>query len=200
MITWEGTDLREFIYEFFVQRNYIQFSFQLLICEIPFLIGLKRRQYFPLRAAAVLVQLLLSWGWCRLLTPYGNETFMLPYVFVYIGYALASGLAIWLAFDAAWLEIVFVVAAGYATEHMCFALSRMGLYLLNLPYETSPEHLGHALVTRFGIFPLAALAIYFLAVKGNKKKTEFGNGDLRIAALAASTYVNRHYHKRVLVL
>ena len=90
----------------------------------------------------------------------------------------------WL-FDAAWLEIVFVVAAGYATEHMCFALSRMGLYLLNLPYETSPEHLGHALVTRFGIFPLAALAIYFLAVKGNKKKTEFGNGDLRIAALAA---------------
>ena len=110
---------------------------------------------------------------------------MLPYVFVYIGYALAVGLAIWLAFDAAWLEIVFVVAAGYATEHMCFALSRMGLYLLNLPYETSPEHLGHALVTRFGIFPLAALAIYFLAVKGNKKKTEFGNGDLRIAALAA---------------
>ena len=120
-----------------------------------------------------------------MLTPYGNETFMLPYVFVYIGYALAVGLAIWLAFDAAWLEIVFVVAAGYATEHMCFALSRMGLYLLNLPYETSPEHLGHALVTRFGIFPLAALAIYFLAVKGNKKKTEFGNGDLRIAALAA---------------
>lgn len=55
----------------------------------------------------------------RLLTPYGNETFMLPYVFVYIGYALAVGLAIWLAFDAAWLEIVFVVAAGYATEHMC---------------------------------------------------------------------------------
>ena len=50
---------------------------------------------------------------------------MLPYVFVYIGYALAVGLAIWLAFDAAWLEIVFVVAAGYATEHMCFALSRM---------------------------------------------------------------------------
>ena len=57
---------------------------------------------------------------------------MLPYVFVYIGYALAVGLAIWLAFDAAWLEIVFVVAAGYATEHMCFALSRMGLYLLKL--------------------------------------------------------------------
>ena len=54
-----------------------------------------------------------------MLTPYGNETFMLPYVFVYIGYALAVGLAIWLAFDAAWLEIVFVVAAGYATEHMC---------------------------------------------------------------------------------
>lgn len=70
-----------------------------------------------------------------------------PYVFVYIGYALAVGLAIWLAFDAAWLEIMFVVAAVYATEHMCFALSRMGLYLLNLPYETSPEHLGHALVT-----------------------------------------------------
>ena len=43
---------------------------------------------------------------------------MLPYVFVYIGYALAVGLAIWLAFDAAWLEIVFVVAAGYAAEHI----------------------------------------------------------------------------------
>ena len=40
---------------------------------------------------------------------------MLPYVFVYIGYALAVGLAIWVAFDAAGLEFVFVVAAGYAT-------------------------------------------------------------------------------------
>ena len=39
---------------------------------------------------------------------------MLPYVFVYIGYALAVGLAIWLAFDAAWLEIVFVVKTDYS--------------------------------------------------------------------------------------
>ena len=121
---------------------------------------------------------------------------MLPYVFVYIGYALAVGLAIWLAFDAAWLEIVFVVAAGYATEHMCFALSRMGLYLLNLPYETSPEHLGHALVTRFGIFPLAALAIYFLAVKGNGI-WQWGSAD---RSTGSHTYVNCHHHKRVLVL
>ena len=183
---WEDTDLSGQIYEVLILRNYVQFSFQLLICEIPFLIGIKRRHHFPLRAAAGLVlQLLLSWGWCRLLTPYASEEFMLPYVFVYIGYAAASGVAIWLAFDAPWLEIVFTVAAGYATEHMCFALSRMVLYVLKLPYGTSAEHLAHAFITRYGIFPLAALAIYFVAVKGNQKRSKLENGDLRIAVLAA---------------
>ena len=82
-------------------------------------------------------------------------------------------------------EIIFVVAAGYATQHMCFALSRMGLYLLNIPYGTSQDHIVHAFVTRYGIFPLAAVSVYFIAVKGNQKKSEFSDGDLRIAVLAA---------------
>lgn len=178
--------MAEQIFEILIRRNYIQFSFQLIICEIPFLIGVKRRQNFAIRAlGAMILQLFLSGLWCKLLVPFGSEEFMLPYVFVYIGYAVFTGLAIWLAFDIPWLEIIFTVAAGYATEHMCFALSRIGLYLLKLPYATSKENLIHALITRYGIFPLAALLIYFVAVKGNRKKTEFKNGDMRIAALAA---------------
>ena len=174
------------LYEFFIHRNYIQFSFQLIVCVIPFVIGMKKRGNFVPRAvAAVIGELILSGIWCKLLSPFGSEAFMLPYVFVYIGYAVATGLAVWLAFDVSWLEIIFVVAAGYATQHMCFALSRMGLYLLNIPYGTSQDHIVHAFVTRYGIFPLAAVSVYFIAVKGNQKKSEFSDGDLRIAVLAA---------------
>ena len=182
----EDIDLGERIYEIMVHRNYIQFSAQLLICEIPFLIGIKKKNNFPLRSiTAVILQLLLAWAWCRFLTPYGSEAFMLPYVFVYIGYAVFSGIAVGLTFEVPWLEIIFIVAAGYATQHMCFALSRMGLYLLNIPYSTAPERLMHALVTRYGIFPLAALLIYYVAVKGNQKRSKLENGDLRITVLAA---------------
>lgn len=189
---WEVADLAgkltmlEKIYNVLLLRNYIQFLFQLIVCEIPFLIGMKKRKDFSVRVVAgVILTLLLSWGWLKILEPLGSENFMLPYVFLYIGYAVFSGLGIRLAFDVPWMEIVFVVAAGYATEHMCFAVSRMGLYLLKIPYATSPEHIWHALITRYAIFPLAALIIYFAVVKGNKKKMEFENSDLRIAVLAA---------------
>lgn len=55
-----------------------------------------------------------------------QETFMLPYVFVYIGYALAVGLAIWLAFDAAWLEIVFVVGGRLCYRAYVFRVVQNG--------------------------------------------------------------------------
>ena len=173
-------------YEGVIHRNYIQFSLQLLICVIPFLTGMKKRSGFAFRvAAALVVDWLLSMTWCDLISPFGNKDFLLPYVFVYIGYAVITAGVIWMVFDIHWLEIIFAVAAGYATQHMCFALSRIVLYLLKIEYNTAPDRLVHAFVTRIGIFPLAAAAIYFISVKGNRKKSEFSDADIRIAVLAA---------------
>ena len=52
------------LYEFFIHRNYIQFSFQLIVCVIPFVIGMKKRGNFvPGAVAAVIGELILSGIW-----------------------------------------------------------------------------------------------------------------------------------------
>lgn len=177
--------MAERIYNILIAQNYIQFSFQLIICEIPFLIGERKREKFGIRLIIMaIVYLLLSKMWCDLISPWGNREFLFPYVLVYLGYAVLSGIAIFLMFDIKWLECLFIVAGGYASEHMCFALSRIFLYVLKIPYTTY-GNLTHALLTRYAIFPFMAVVVYFIVIKGNKKRKEFSDGDFRIAALAA---------------
>ena len=141
--------MAETIYRIFIMQNYIQFSFQLIVCEIPFLIGMQKKKNFGIRAAAAAVLYLIAAGtWCNLLTPLGRDGSFLPYVFVYFGYAVLTGLAVKVMFESGWMEITFIVASGYASEHMCFALSRMFLYVTGKSYEVYGS-LAHAFLTRY---------------------------------------------------
>ncbi len=177
--------MAETLYRILIMKNYVQFSFQLIVCELPFLIGVPRKKNFPVRLLLCAVLFLPAAGlWCSLLTSFGTDEFFLPYVFVYFGYAMLTAAGIRTLFECGWMETVFIVASGYASEHMCFALSRMVLYLLKIPYTTY-GNLTHALITRYFIFIGMAVVEYFVMVKGNKMKKEFSEGDFRIAALAA---------------
>lgn len=178
--------MAERIYNILIAQNYIQFSFQLIICEIPFLIGLQKKKNFSLRLGiAIILYLILSGIWCNLLTSLARPDFYLPYVFVYLGYAMLTAAGIYGLYESDWMETIFIVASGYASEHMCFALSRIGLYLLGMSYTTSREHILHAFITRYAIFVIMAVLEYFVIVRGNKKRNEFSKGDYRIAVLAA---------------
>lgn len=178
--------MAERIYNILIAQNYIQFSFQLIVCEIPFLIGLQKKKNFSLRLGiAIILYLILSGIWCNLLTSLARPDFYLPYVFVYLGYAMLTAAGIYDLYESDWMETIFIVASGYASEHMCFALSRIGLYLLGMSYTTSQEHMLHAFITRYAIFVIMAVLEYFVIVRGNKKRNEFSKGDYRIAVLAA---------------
>ncbi len=176
--------MSETIYHIFIRQNYIQFSFQLLICELPFLIGMQKKKNFRLRVVIVAVLYLVAVkAWCGLISPFAANGSFMPFVFVYLGYAVLTGVLIKALFESGWMEVIFIVASGYASEHMCFAMSRIVLYLLGIPYSTY-GNLLHAFITRYVIFAVMAVIEYLIIVRGNRRK-EFSKGDFRIAALAA---------------
>lgn len=169
-------------YTFFL-NEYLQISFQLLTAESIFLIGRQRREHFPARfGIAILLQLALSCLWMH-----GNQLFygesLLHYVFLYLGYALLTAVPILLCFEITQLELLFVMAGGYATEHMTFAAGKIVLYLLHyayLPYGS----ISHLLITRYFIYILGAFFVYLLFIRGNRGKNSFRKGDIRIVLLA----------------
>lgn len=175
--------MREFAFSILLDHNFSQFSFQLLVSEAAFLIGVPRKKRVALRLPAALVICFgLAWCWDELISPFGNDAFLLPYVFVYIGYAIISGLAIGIAFDVRPMEVIFIVAGGYAAEHMCFAVARMGLHIMGFSYGYR-DSLLIVLVSRYLIYIAASVIVYYIIVRGNKARG-FGNADIRIAILA----------------
>ncbi len=108
--------------------------------------------------------------------------FVLPYALFYLGAALMSFVLVWGCFDIRFMELVFIIAGGYATEHMCFAFSRISLYVLGYEY-TLYGSFAHLLITRYLIYIAGAAVIYILVIKGNKDKGGLEMVDARIIFL-----------------
>ena len=108
--------------------GFLQFPAELVIAEAAFLIDRERKERFPIRVSVALaVYFILSAGWSMLIEMTAGDT-IFPYVFLYLGYAVLSLLPVWFCFELEPLECVFVIAGGYATEHMVFALNRIILF------------------------------------------------------------------------
>lgn len=178
------------LYDFF-ENNFIQFPFQLLVSEIPFLIGIQRKNRYMVRMGiGVLTLFVLSYIWMEFLVHFTGdmdsfgESFIvfLPNFALYLGYAVVTGLAIKNCYEVNAQEVLFIVVGGYATQHMIFALNRIVLYLLQFSYQSNGCFI-HLMVNRYLIFMLGASAVYLGIIRKNHKKKGFQEGDIRIAWL-----------------
>ena len=161
--------------------GFLQFPAELVIAEAAFLIDRERKERFPIRVSVALaVYFILSAGWSMLIEMTAGDT-IFPYVFLYLGYAVLSLLPVWFCFELEPLECVFVIAGGYATEHMVFALNRIILFTVYGTLVT--EGLQDFFYSYIAYF-IGAGIVYFLIVKRNREKDAFRRGDVRIAMLA----------------
>lgn len=170
------------LYDFF-SNVYIQFSFQLLISESIFLIGLPKRKKFLLRGLfGLVIQIFLSALWEKVLIPTEPDA-LFRYVLLYLGYVSMTVIPIMSSFNINRRELVFILAGGYATEHMTFALSRIVLHVLHQEYLLYGS-LTHLLITRYLVYIIGALGVYFLIIHTKSKENQLGDSDFRIVLLA----------------
>lgn len=169
------------LYELF-ENLFIQFPFQLLISEAVFLIGTPKRRHFLSRILTGLFLLVvLSAMWQGLLT-YLASSSLFYYVLLYLGYAFFTIIPIWAGFDIGLEELIFILAGGYATEHMTFALSKIVLYFGHWEYKLYGS-LAHLLLTRYAFYMIGSASVYFLVIRNKKKENKLRDSDFRIAVL-----------------
>lgn len=169
------------LYQFF-ETNFLQFPFQLLVAEFIFLIGVPRRKNFGIRLTmGIAIQFGLSCIW-ELSMKQITGASLLPYVLLYLGYAIFSILPAMLSFDIRLLESLFILAGGYAAQHMIFTLMKMALYSVRVHYDPG-GNLVHLIITRYLVFVIGAGIIYYLIIRRKQKKNGFRDGDVRIAVL-----------------
>ena len=175
---WEVCNM---IYNLF-ESLCIQFPFQLLISEAIFLIDVPKRKHFlPRLVLGLVLQILLGAFWEYALTLMIPQS-LFQYVLLYLGYALLTIVPICGSFETGIKELIFILAGGYATEHMTFALSKIVLYLIHAKYQLH-GNLLHLLLTRYIIYLFGAAAIYFLIIRKKKKENKLRDSDFRIAVL-----------------
>lgn len=164
-------------------NNFMQFPFQLLVSEFIFLVGISKRKNFGVRLmVGITTQFVLSYLWLMLIEQLAGAS-LLPYVLLYLGYSIVSILPCIVSFEMNLLETVFVLAGGYATQHMIFTIMKISLYVLRLDYVPG-GNLTHLLITRYLVFVIGALIVYTFIIHRIKKKDGFRDGDIRIAVLA----------------
>ena len=165
-----------------ISLNYIHFPFELLICEVAFLVHKPRKENFLVRLIISLCMYFLFSGfWMYLIEQITTES-LIPYIFLYIGYAVLSSIIILACFEIKGLEIVFAIVGGYSTQHMCYALLRIILY--SLFGTLSVEEIKLRIFTQFISYAIWSAIIYFVIVRKNQKKYNIVNEDKRIAIIA----------------
>lgn len=170
------------LYDFF-EVLCIQFPFQLLISESVFLIDIpKRKHFFPRLISGLLLQIVLGALWESVVIPLIPQL-LVQHILLYLGYAFLTVIPILGSFEIEIQEVIFILAGGYATEHMIFSLSRMVLHLFHGEYQLYGS-LIHLLFTRYVIYVAGALTVYFLIIRTKKKVNKLGDSDFRIVVLA----------------
>lgn len=161
--------------------NFIHFPVELLICEAVFLIKKPRREHFILRfISSLIIYFIMAGLWMYLIDSVQKKS-LLPYVFLYLGYAVFTAFPIMMSFELHFFELIFVIGGGYATQHMCFALIRMALYLVNHSMDVDGVM---RIFTQYFSYIIWAVMIYYLIIRKNEDKEDFSNEDARIAVFA----------------
>ena len=166
----------------------LRFSIQLFICEAAFLAPRTRRRHFVFRLpVALLLHLLISYGWFFLLRKTGLEHALI-YALFFLGIAGISIGSDLLCFDLTTQESVFIATCGYATEHITFAATRIITYLSGgLLSDLAP--IPDFLLNRFLNYCLVSALIYLFVVRPNSGREIFREKDLRFVGLAVSAVI-----------
>ena len=173
---------------------YVQFTLQLLISEYIFLVKKEKRHtsWIPY-ILSFLVLFGAGWIWTETAAKWLNSAGII-YAAVYLGFAGLTYCWIWFNYEMSPMEVLFVTAGGYATEHMAFCATRIVLFLVSriagIPisyltmYGEAQDSLLFVLCTKYLPYIIAAYLVYCLIVKKNAYKLEFREGDYKIVTLA----------------
>ena len=163
--------------------SFVRFPLELLIAQAPFLINQRRNRGFISKLIVGIVIYMICcgiWGYV-ILIPTGGEQGLDIYSFLrYFVWALFSIIPIYLAFDMEFIEILFAVASGYATEHMCFGLTMIIIYYLGVEPN---DRFGTYILFHYASYIVWDIIIYYLIVKRNLDKNQFRKNDRRISIL-----------------
>ncbi len=163
--------------------SFVRFPLELLIAQAPFLINQRRNRGFISKLIVGIVIYMICcgiWGYV-ILIPTGGEQGLDIYSFLrYFVWALFSTIPIYLAFDMEFIEILFAVASGYATEHMCFGLTMIIIYYLGVEPN---DRFGTYILFHYASYIVWDIIIYYLIVKRNLDKNQFRKNDRRISIL-----------------
>lgn len=167
----------------FLESNHIQFSFQLMISEFAFLIGRPKRDHFSWRLVLGMAgYFFLADLWEALLWD-RREQALFFHVILYFGYAAMTAVLACFCYEIRMTELLFIVTGGYAAEHMCFSAFWILAWLCRLE-DRFYGYLPYLLITRYLIYALSAIAVYFFLVRKNQD-VNYGDGDRRIVMLSS---------------
>lgn len=170
------------IYHLFA-NVFVQFSFQLFISEVIFMINIPRKKYFVSKILIGLaIQIFLSYVLQVVVISFMKES-LFPLIIMYFGNAVLSVIPMLMGFDIEGWEIIFILTGGYATEHMIFAISRIMIHILHQEYALYGS-LIHLLITRYLIYMIGAGIVYFFVVRIKNKENTPQDSDFRIIILA----------------
>ena len=183
----------EHIIKTVINLMYIQFTLQLLISEYIFLVKKERRQNSGIRfVLSIPVLFGAEFFWTKIISRY-LETGSMLYAVVYLGFAGLTYLWIWFNYEMSAMEVLFVTAGGYATEHMAFCATRVIVYLMSrisgIPvsylyfYGDADASVLFLFCTKFLPYIVAAYLVYYFIVKKNAYKLEFRESDYKIVTL-----------------
>lgn len=164
---------------------FFNFSIQLFIAEAFFALHLPRRSHFPARAAAALALYFgVGYGYVALFrTLPGN-----PYALSILHYMLlfcASLLLLRCCFRAGFREVLFVGTAGYAVQHITYALTAVLRTAVRQTFGADAiPPVFNELVLGILVYILAGLIAYWLLVHPNVKGGELRAGDSRMLLLS----------------
>lgn len=164
-----------------LEYNYIHFPAELLVSEVIFLVRKPRRDYFVMRlAVSITAYFFLAYFW-MLFTAWLPRVSLFPVISMYLGYAALTAVPILCCFEIRRLELLFVIVEGYATQHMCFALLRIILYMTKHSLEVQGVS---RVITQYLVYILWSAAVYLLFIRKNQDKEDFRTEDIRIAVFA----------------
>lgn len=187
----------------------VQFIIQLLICDSIFFFRKEKRSASKWRYLLSFADLFgVSWLIAFFIANSldWNSIF---FVGIYIAYAGIVYIWIYFNYDILSMEGLFIVAGGYATEHMAYSATRIVTYCIRLFFENVlktaeaysmwTETLLYYLIVRYFVYILCAWLVYQFIVKKNVNKLDFGKKDYKIVGLSlllmvAAVFLSQSYN------
>lgn len=153
------------------------------MAESIFLIDRQRRSHFFLRfAAALLIYFGAASGYYFFMQSLNISHPLILAAFWFGLFLLTLGAAsfCWKLFP---IELLFVGTAGYATEHIGFAVAKILQYITGM-YADRIGVVLENLIFRFLIYAVVTLAVYRFIVKPNRRKSEMQEHDRRVVLMS----------------